>query len=83
MLGYPATKILDFSPLYRFLEFPINNIGDPFSSTGYFRLNTHDVERDVIQWFAKILNADKLHHEDDSVWGYVTCGGTEGNMYGL
>jgi histidine decarboxylase len=83
VLGYPATKILDFSPLYRFLEFPINNIGDPFSSTGYFRLNTHDVERDVIQWFAKILNANKLHHEDDSVWGYVTCGGTEGNMYGL
>lgn len=83
VLGYPATKILDFSPFYRFLELPINNIGDPFSSTGYFRLNTHDVERAVIQWFAKILNADKLHRENDSVWGYVTCGGTEGNLYGL
>lgn len=83
VLGYPATKILDLSPLYRFLEFPINNIGDPFSPTGYFRLNTHDVERDVIRWFAEILNADKLRHDGDSVWGYVTCGGTEGNMYGL
>jgi histidine decarboxylase len=77
MLGYPATKTLDFSPLYPFLGFLVNNIGDPFASAGCFRLNTHDMECEVIRWFAKILNAD------DDVWGYVTSGGTEGNMYGL
>ena len=29
-LGYPCTTDYDYGPLYRFLEFPINNVGDPF-----------------------------------------------------
>lgn len=78
MLGYPATKTLDFRPLYPFMDFLINNIGDPFDSAGCFRLNTHDIECDVIRWFAELLHAD---HDD--TWGYVTNGGTEGNMYGV
>lgn len=78
MLGYPATKTLDFSPLFPFFGFQINNIGDPFSTTGYFRLNTHDIECEVIKWFSKILRAGK-----QEVWGYITSGGTEGNMYGV
>lgn len=77
MIGYPSTRILDFRPLYPFMDILLNNIGDPFASADCFRLNTHDIEADVIRWFSRVLNAG------NDVWGYVTSGGTEGNMYGL
>lgn len=76
-VGYPCTADLDFHELYRFLDFPINNVGDPFKD-GTYRLHTHEFEREVIHWFAELL-----HAPPDSYWGYVTNGGTEGNMYGL
>ena len=76
-VGYPCTADLDFQELYRFLDFPINNVGDPFKD-GTYRLHTHQIEREVIHWFA-----DLLHAPEESYWGYVTNGGTEGNMYGL
>lgn len=77
MIGYPGTHIIDFSPLVPFLDFFLNNIGDPYSSST-FRINTHDLERDVVAWFKQILRA-----ETTEVRGYVTGGGTEGNMYGM
>jgi len=76
-VGYPCTADLDFSELYRFLDFPVNNVGDPYKD-GTYRLHTHDFEREVIDWFAQLCHAPA-----DSFWGYVTNGGTEGNMYGL
>lgn len=78
MIGYPGTKILDFSPLQPFTGQLINNIGDPFESAGCYRLNTHEIEREVIDWFTHIL-----HARPEDIWGYVTSGGTEGNMYGI
>lgn len=54
-----------------------NNVGDPFSGSN-FRLNTHEFERDVVAEFARHTEA-----EPGGFWGYVTSGGTEGNMYGL
>lgn len=77
MIGYPGTRIIDFSPLYPFMDFFLNNIGDPYVANT-FRINTHDLEREVISWFKKILHAD-----GQNIWGYVTGGGTEGNMYGV
>jgi len=77
MLGYPSTHLLDFSPLLPFMDTSFNNIGDPFAPSSY-RINTHDFERDVIAWFKTILHAPA-----DDIWGYVTSGGTEGNMYGM
>lgn len=41
-------------------------------------MNTHDFEREVIHDFAGFTGIDV-----DDCWGYVTNGGTEGNMYGL
>ncbi len=76
-VGYPSTSDLDYSPLYRFLNFSINNIGDPFVPCN-FRLNTREIECEVLRWFAR-LN----HAPEDDFWGYVTNGGTEGNLYGL
>ncbi len=76
-IGYPCNQLFDYSPLYRFLEFSANNVGDPFSGSNY-RMNTHEFERETVAHFARLTG---IAH--DSCWGYVTNGGTEGNMYGL
>ena len=75
-LGYPCTREFDYSPLYPFLSMPLNNVGDPFIDSRY-HLNTHKYEREVIAFFTELL------HAKEETWGYVTNGGTEGNMYGI
>lgn len=76
-VGYPCNALFDYSPLYRFLSFPINNVGDPFVPSN-FHLNTHHFEREVLRIFQQLTHAPA-----ESFWGYVTSGGTEGNMYGI
>lgn len=76
-IGYPCNQEFDYSELFRFLQFSINNVGDPFTGSNY-RLNTHEFEREVVQDFARYTQAP-----ENEFWGYVTNGGTEGNMYGL
>ena len=76
-LGYPCTREFDYSSLYPFMNMPLNNVGDPFIESRY-HLNTHEYEREVIAFFTELLQAKK-----DNIWGYVTNGGTEGNMYGI
>ena len=76
-VGYPVNQEFDYSDLYPFLQYSANNVGDPFQGTN-FRINTHDIEREVIADFAGLM-----HLEPEHAWGYVTSGGTEGNMYGL
>jgi len=77
-VGYPCNQGFNYSDLERFFEFGLNNVGDPFSDSPYFQLNTHEFEKEVLQFFAKITN---VYIEE--FWGYVTSGGTEGNMHGL
>ena len=76
-VGYPGNQNFDYSPLIPFLSHCLNNVGDPFHQTHY-RANTHQFEREVILHFAQLTGLDS-----DDAWGYVTSGGTEGNMYGL
>ena len=76
-VGYPSNGLFDYSDLYRFLRFPLNNVGDPFVESTY-RVHSRSFEQDVLRFFAKMYHAPK-----DNYWGYVTSGGTEGNMYGL
>ena len=76
-IGYPGNQIFDYSPLLPFLEYSLNNIGDPFHDSNY-QSNTHGIEREVITRFAGLMRIDP-----DEAWGYVTSGGTEGNLYGL
>ncbi|MDF1737873.1 MAG: histidine decarboxylase [Verrucomicrobiales bacterium] len=76
-IGYPCNQKFDYSELYPFLDLTINNVGDPFSGSN-FRMNTHEIEREVLTEFARWTEIP-----DDDYWGYVTNGGTEGNMYGL
>jgi histidine decarboxylase len=76
-IGYPCSGVFDYSPLFRFLRYTMNNVGDPFVTSNY-QLNTHEFEREVVEIFARLA-----HAAADSSWGYVTTGGTEGNMYGI
>ncbi|WP_210397739.1 histidine decarboxylase [Motiliproteus sediminis] len=76
-LGYPAAKDLDYQLLQACLGLPLNNIGDPFA-VGTWKVDSHSFEREVLAFFAGLLRAPA-----DAWWGYVTNGGTEGNLYGL
>lgn len=76
-LGYPVSKDFDYSELMPFLQFPLNNLGDPFSESTY-RVDSRAMEREVVNFFAGLFRA----HEND-IWGYVTNGGSEGNLYSL
>ena len=77
MMGYPAATDFDYSALHPFLEFCINNVGDPFLP-GTYKIETHQFEREVIEFWAELTNAPQ-----DNWWGYVGNGGSEGNLYGL
>ena len=76
-VGYPCNLNFDYSALLPFLRYSPNNVGDPFYDSN-FQSNTHEIEREVIYTFADLMRLPR-----DLAWGYVTSGGTEGNMYGL
>jgi histidine decarboxylase len=76
-VGYPCNQDFDYSALAPFLDFAFNNVGDPFGGSN-MPLNTHEFEREVLTEFARFTRAP-----EGAWWGYVTSGGTEGNMYGL
>lgn len=76
-LGYPVSKDFDYSELTPFLDLPINNLGDPYED-GTWKVQTHDMEKEVVAFFAKLFRANPKDY-----WGYVTNGGSESNLYGL
>ena len=75
--GYPVNQDFDYSALYPLLRFAANNVGDPFGYSRY-QANTHETEREVVRMVAELMRLPP-----DEAWGYVTAGGTEGNMYGI
>ena len=76
-VGYPCNHEYDYSALWPFLQYSANNVGDPFHDSN-FRPNSHEIEREVVHIFADLMRIGR-----EQAWGYVTSGGTEGNMYGL
>ncbi len=76
-IGYPCNQDFDYSALAPFLRYSINNVGDPFHDSNLLS-NTHEMEREVVARFAGLMRLPR-----EQTWGYVTSGGTEGNMYGL
>ena len=76
-LGYPLAKDFDYKEFAPFLNLCINNVGDP-ESPSTLAIDTKDVEKEVISFFADILSTNTRE-----TWGYITNGGTEGNLYGL
>ncbi len=76
-LGYPVAIDFDYSELFPLLHYPLNNLGDPLIESTY-DLNSRSIEREVVKFFAEIFKAPK-----ENSWGYVTNGGSEGNLYAL
>jgi len=77
IMGYPVSRDFNFEELMPFFRLMINNIGDPFEK-GTNKVQTHEIEKEVISFFAKLLRANPNNY-----WGYVTNGGSESNLYGL
>lgn len=73
--GYPDNLNYDYEVLKRFLDYSMINAGDPFVETDW-DLHSKDFEREAVEWFAKLYKLNPC-------WGYVTSGGTEGNLYGV
>jgi histidine decarboxylase len=76
-LGYPVSKDFDYSELLPFLQYPLNNLGDPFVDSTY-AVDSREMEKEVVRFFAEMFRAPA-----QDWWGYVTNGGSEGNLYGL
>ncbi|WP_299781354.1 histidine decarboxylase [uncultured Formosa sp.] len=76
-LGYPVAKDFSYSEYAPFLDICINNVGDP-ENPSTFAIDTKDIEQKCIAFFA-----DMLSSTTKDVWGYITNGGTEGNLYAL
>jgi histidine decarboxylase len=76
-LGYPVAFDIDIKPLVPFLGYSLNNVGDPWHEAHY-RINSREFEREVLEFFAQLTRAP-----EGDWWGYVTNGGTEGNLYGM
>lgn len=75
-LGYPVYAYDKLNKrLAPLLKYMINNLGDPFAGTR-FGCNTMDLEQDLIKTVASWYRLN-------DPWGYVTSGGTEGNICGI
>ncbi|MFC0821276.1 histidine decarboxylase [Moraxella marmotae] len=75
-IGYPESADFNYSNLYKFFNFSLNNCGDWQQDSNYI-LNTFAFEKEVIGYFANLFQISQ-----DECWGYVTNGGTEGNIFG-
>ncbi|KAG4984100.1 hypothetical protein JHK82_028935 [Glycine max] len=76
-LGYPTNQNFNYDTLASLLHFHLNNAGDPFLGSS-FSLNSTRFEVCVLDWFANLWEIEK-----NKYWGYVTTGGTEGNLHGI
>jgi histidine decarboxylase len=75
--GFPGADDIDYSTLWPFLAFELNNIGDPYDDP-VFSHHTKPFEREAIDFFADLLNAPAQDR-----WGYITTGSTECLQFGL
>lgn len=75
--GYPCNLAFNYDELLPFLKYGLNNIGEPACESNH-EIHTRDLEGQVIDFYGKLVKAPA-----NDMWGYVTNGGTEGNLYGL
>ncbi len=76
-IGYPIAQDFDYSELFPLFNLPLNNVGDPVVESTY-DLNSRSLEQEVVEYFSALFKAPV-----GNSWGYVTNGGSEGNLYGL
>ncbi|MEH1831208.1 MAG: histidine decarboxylase [Nostoc sp.] len=75
--GYPYNLSCDYSVIAKFFNFLLNNAGDPYIEPD-FGLHSRMFEQEVLSFFAHLYKIP-----ENQFWGYVTAGGTEGNLYGM
>jgi len=76
-LGYPYNLTHESKELDTFMQYSINNLGDPFEPSNY-GVHSRQFEVAVIDFFAKLWKCDA-----NDYWGYVTTCGTEGNLHAM
>ncbi|GJR35005.1 serine decarboxylase-like protein [Tanacetum coccineum] len=76
-LGYPLNLDFDYGALSQLQYFNINNGGDPFIEPN-LGVHSRQFEVGVLDWFARLWELEKNEY-----WGYITNGGTEGNLHGI
>jgi histidine decarboxylase len=76
-IGFPGAVDIDYSAVLPLFGRLWNNVGDPSTPPGG-TAHTNALERAVIDWCADVLALPR-----DDRWGYVTAGGTEGNLAAL
>ena len=75
--GYPYNLNCNYSLIAKFFKYLLNNAGDPYIEPD-FGLHSRKFEQEVLSFFAHLYKIP-----EDKFWGYVTAGGTEGNLYGM
>ncbi|WP_375513370.1 histidine decarboxylase [uncultured Nostoc sp.] len=75
--GYPYNLSCDYSAIANFFNYLLNNAGDPYVEPD-FALHSRKFEQEALSFFANLYKI-----AEDQFWGYVTAGGTEGNLYGM
>jgi histidine decarboxylase len=76
-IGFPAAADIDMRALAPFLDFMLNNLGDPYTD-GAYPHHTKAQEREVVKVVADLLRAPA-----NDRWGYVTSGASEGTEQAL
>ncbi|MCD6034561.1 MAG: hdc, histidine decarboxylase [Rickettsiales bacterium] len=76
-LGFPHNLDFQYSQWGNYLDFHINNAGDPENHSNY-QIHAREQEKAVLNFFA---NHYSLPLKE--VWGYIASGGTEANEMGL
>ncbi|WP_197040008.1 aminotransferase class I/II-fold pyridoxal phosphate-dependent enzyme [Nocardia sp. NRRL WC-3656] len=77
MIGFPGNLDFEFSQLSGLLDIFVNNVGDP-NGKEKSAVSAKAMECAVIEFIAGLTNADTKE-----VYGYVTAGGSEANLFGL
>ncbi|MEH1895113.1 MAG: histidine decarboxylase [Nostoc sp.] len=75
--GYPYNLSCDYSAIGKFFNHLLNNAGDPYIEPD-FGLHSRKFEQEVLSFFAHLYKIP-----ESQFWGYITAGGTEGNLYGI
>jgi histidine decarboxylase len=76
-IGFPAAADIDAQTLAPFLDFMLNNLGDP-NVDGTYPHHAKTQEREAVQTVADLLRAPA-----DDRWGYVASGASEGTEHAL
>ena len=83
-VGYPVNQEPNLMEFYQWYlnnhlpEISLNNVGNPMAKDSGISLNSHEFEKEVIDYFAPIYG-----FRNNDYWGFVSDSGTDGNNHGI